>query len=192
MDKIIDRIGSDAHAEAEGILAQARSQAQEILERSRARSDQEVQEILERGRRSAAQREERLDSAAQMECRKAVLAAKQEVIEEAFALALKKLRELPREEYVQLLARLAAQASSTGKEKLIFSQADRSAVGKAVVIAANQRMKDGALTLAEECRDMEGGFVLSDGAVEVNCSFGTLLRMERPRLTGAVAALLFP
>ncbi|HIT32628.1 MAG TPA: V-type ATP synthase subunit E [Candidatus Enterenecus stercoripullorum] len=192
MDKIIGRIYADARAEAEHILAQARDQEREIKAQYAVQAQREAQAILEIGRRGAAQREEQLDSAACLECRKAVLEAKQEMVEEAFRLALKKLREMPREDYVALLARLAAKASSTGREALIFSPADRKSVGRAVVLAANRILKGGKLTLSEEYRSMEGGFVLSGGAVEVNCGFEAMLRAKRERLTGAVAGVLFP
>ncbi len=192
MDKILVRIRGDAQAEAEHILAQARDQEREIKEQYALQAQREAQAILEMGRRNAARREEQLDSAAHLECRKAVLAAKQEMVDEAFQLALEKLREMPREDYVALLARLAAQASFTGREALIFSPADRKSVGRAVVLAANRRLKGGKLTLSEECRSIEGGFVLSGGAVEVNCGFEAMLRAEREQLTGAVAGVLFP
>lgn len=192
IENIIARIDDDARQESQAILEQARTQAQAILEEYRAQARREAEAILERGRTAAAQQGQRLDSAAQLEGRKALLAAKQELIQAAFDRALEKLRGLPREEYISLLADLAAKASSTGREKLIFSQTDRAAVGKAVVMAANQRLGDGALTLSEECRNMEGGFVLSGGAVEVNCSFEALLRQARAPLTAPVTAVLFP
>lgn len=47
------------------------------------------------------------------------------------------------------------------------------------------------LTLAEETRPMDGGFILSDGAVEVNCTFDTLIRLQRGALAGEVAKVLF-
>ena len=173
---------------------------------------------------AAEARARHLDSTAQMECRKAVLAAKQDVIEEAFRLAHKKLLELPREQYVALLADLAVKASTTGREKLIFSAPDRAQVGKAVVMAANEKLAKavspklpeevagskvgavldkvvtgasavlsgtGMLTLSEETRPMDGGFILSDGAVEVNCTFDTLIRLQRGALAGEVAKVLF-
>ena len=91
-----------------------------------------------------------------------------------------------------LLADLAVEASATGSEKLIFSQADRARLGKAVVVAANEKLgAKGNLTLSEETRPMEGGFVLSDGAVEVNCTFATLIRLQRGTLAGQVAGVLF-
>lgn len=192
MDKILERISGDAQAQADQILADARDQADQIRQRWAQQGRQEAQDILERGRLQAQRHGERMDSSAQLECRKQVLAAKQEVIEEAFQRALEKLCALPREDYVAVLSKLAAQASTTGREKLIFSPVDRNTVGKEVAMAANQILGDGGLTLSEECREMRGGFVLSDGAVEVNCSFAALLRAQRQQLTGQVAALLFP
>ena len=92
IEKIIDRISGDAQAEIDAVLAQARDEAAEITAKYEAQAKAEADEILKRGAAAAAEREERLASMAQMEGRKAELAAKQEVIEEAFALALSKLQ----------------------------------------------------------------------------------------------------
>ena len=198
IEKITARIREDGQKEIDAVLAEARAQAAEITAKAQAEAKAAAAEVLAQGRRAAAEREDRMVSTAQMECRKAVLAAKQDVIEEAFQAAHKKLLELPSEQYVALLAELAAQASVTGKEKLIFSPSHRSQVGKAVVMAANKKLaeavapklpeevtdtKAGAildkvvtgasavlsgtamLTLAEETRPMDGGFILSDGPV---------------------------
>ncbi|HJH62610.1 MAG TPA: hypothetical protein IAC84_05040 [Firmicutes bacterium] len=192
IEKIIQRIQSDAKAQADEIVCQARTQAQEILDSCEMQGDRQARAILEQGHRTAQQHRQRLDSALQMECRNQTLQTKQQMIEQAFQLALEKLRSLPRDEYVALLAKLAAGASSTGRGELIFSPADRDAVGRAVVAEANRRLGVGGLTLSEQTRELEGGFILSDGAVEVNCSFGALLRAHRERLAGPVAAALFP
>lgn len=191
IEKIIDRISGDAQAEIDAILNEARAQAAEITAKYEAQAKAEAEEVLTRGKRAAAEREERLVSVAQLECRKGMLAAKQEVIDATFQLALKKLLDLPQEECVALLTDLAVQAAPNGKGKLIFSQVDRARVGKAVVMAANEKL-NGSMTLAEETRPMSGGFVLSDGAVEVNCSFETLVRLQKAELTGKVTGVLFP
>ena len=192
IEKITARIGQDSQAEIDALLAEAKTQAADITAKARAEAQAVGDEVMAQGRKAAAEREERLASVAQLECRKAELAAKQEVIEEAFRLAHKKLLDLPQDKYVALLVKLAVQASTTGKEKLIFSQADRAKVGKAVVTAANEKLAKGAmLTLSEETRPMDGGFILSDGAVEVNCTFDTLIRLQRGALAGQVAKVLF-
>lgn len=224
IEKITARIEEDGKAENEALLAQARGAAAEVAAKYQAQAQAAAEEILAQGRRTADERAKHLDSMAQMECRKAVLAAKQDVIEEAFQAAHKKLLDLPTEQYVALLAELAANASTTGREKLIFSETDRAQVGRAVVAAANRKLAEavapklpeevadskagaildkvvsgasailngtGMLTLAEETRPMDGGFILSDGAVEVNCTFDTLIRLQRGALAGEVAKVLF-
>lgn len=192
IEKIIDRISGDAQREVDDVLAQARAEADKILSQYQAQAQAEADDILARGQKAAVERGERLASVAQLECRKEVLRAKQEVIEEAFQLAMDKLTQLPQEAYVSLLADLAVEASSKGNEKLIFSVADRARVGKAVVVAANEKLGDkGQLTLAQETRPMQGGFILSDGAVEVNCTFETLVRLQRGTLSTQVAGVLF-
>ena len=191
IEKIIDRISGDAQAEIDAVLNQAKAEAAEITAKYEAQAKAEAEDILARGKRIAAEREERLVSVAQLECRKGQLAAKQEVIDASFKLALEKLLALPQEKYVALLADLAVQAAPNGQGKLIFSQADRARVGKAVVLAANEKL-NGSLTLAEETRPMNGGFILSDGRVEVNCSFETLVRLQKAELTGKVTGVLFP
>ena len=192
IEKIIDRISGDAQREVDDVLAKARAEAEKITAQYQAQAKAEADDILARGQKAAVERGERLASVAQLECRKDVLRAKQEVIEEAFQLAMDKLTQLPQEAYVSLLADLAVEASSKGNEKLIFSVADRARVGKAVVVAANEKLGDkGQLTLAQETRPMQGGFILSDGAVEVNCTFETLVRLQRGTLSTQVAGVLF-
>ena len=192
IEKITARIKEDSRKETDAILSEARVKAAEIADKARAEAQAVEDEVLAQGRRAAAEREDRLASTAQMECRKAVLAAKQDVIEEAFEQAHKQLLALPQDKYIALLASLAVQASVTGKEKLIFSAPDRARVGKAVAAAANEKIGGhAALTLAEETRPMDGGFILSDGAVEVNCTFDTLIRLQRGTLSGEVAKVLF-
>lgn len=55
-----------------------------------------------------------------MDAKKQELSTKQEMLDKAFALALEKLKQLPEEEYVGLLAQLAVRASVSGSEPADF------------------------------------------------------------------------
>ena len=59
-------------------------------------------------------------------------------VERAYQRALEKLRSLPQEQYVELLAALLVRASSTGREEVVFSTEDREGAGKAAVARANE------------------------------------------------------
>ena len=222
IEKITRRIDADAQEEIDRILADAQTQADEITGRYRAQAAAEDHDLLARSERAASEREERLVSAAQMEARKTLLAAKQEMVEKAYQRAMEKLRSLPREQYTELLAAMLVRASSTGREEVIFSPEDRSGVGKAAVARANELAKAAApdlplgdgvladllnravagdsaiaqgtamLTVSQETRSTDGGFILRDGRIEVNCTFGALIRAERERTAGEAAKLLFP
>lgn len=142
IDKIAARISEDAQQEIAQIEALTEEKVAAIGEEFQAKADKEQEDMITRGKKAAAERSERLKSAAQMETRKLALAAKQEVVAEAFDLALEKLCNLPEREYVAFLTKMALEATSTGKEQLIFSQKDRSRIGKQVVVAANEAMVD--------------------------------------------------
>ena len=191
IEKITGRIAEDVGREIDELTAEARRQADEIAARYDAQAKRECEDILARGRRNADERVERLASVAQLECRKLELAAKQEMLSKAYDQALEQLLNLPEQQYVTLLADLAAHASSTGREAVIFSQKDRTRYGKAAVTQANERLGDGHLTLSEQTRPIRGGLILSDGDVEVNCTFETLVRLQRGELDREVAKVLF-
>lgn len=140
IEKITAKIAQDAQAEIDRLDRETQEQIDALSAQTRAQSDRECSAILERGRSAAQERLERLSSAAKLERSKLELAAKQEVLDEAFALAVETLCSLPEEEYVKLLTQLVLEASTTGREQLIFSAADRARVGKQVVVAANEAL----------------------------------------------------
>ena len=224
IEKITAKITQDADAEAARILADAEAKAREILTEAQTQAEKISADLSVKGRKAAEERRERLKSAAGMERRKILLAAKQEVLGEVFDLALEKLCSLPEEEYIALLTALALEASTSGKEQLVFSIKDRARIGKQVVIAANEAMVSqvvpdlpdaiadskvgaflgkvvnsaaaqisgtGLLTLSQETRNIKGGFIMVDGAVEMNCAFETLVRLQREKLEKQVADVLF-
>ena len=192
IEKITGRINEDVQREIDALTADANREADEIAARYQAQARQESADIVERGRKAAAEREERLASVAQLEARKLELAAKQEMLQKAFDTALAYLLDLPEDKYVALLADLAVRAARTGSEQVILSQKDRTRFGKQAVTAANEKLGDkGRLTLSQETRPIQGGLILSDGDVEVNCTFETLVRLQRGELDREVAKVLF-
>ena len=208
MEKIAQRIQDDAQRELSQLETETRRQAEELLAQSRTQADQEREAILARGKKAAAERQERLESAAQMEKRKLLLGAKQEMLDLVFDRALEKLCALPEEELIPLLS---------GKEQVIFSKRDRARLGKQVVLGANEILAQknaGALpgsigeskmgafinkivgvgaqhTLSQDTRKIQGGLILSDGEIEMNCTFETLVRLQRGELDREIAGILF-
>lgn len=224
IEKITGRIAEDAQKRAQDILADAKVQAQSVVDNYARHAQSLRSDMLAQAEDQVMVLVERMAGAGELEGRKELLRTKQAVLEETFALALKKLRELPGEEYTALLAALLVKAAPAGQGEVIMNPADRSKVGKAVVTAANEMLAKavapklpnevtdtkagsildkvvtgasallagtGMLTLSEQTRPIRGGFILSDGDVEVNCAFETLVRPQRSEISGDVADVLF-
>lgn len=190
LERITSRIEADAKSEIDGIIDAGKAEVSGIAQGWLERIDAEARELNAKAEKAAAEREERLKSAAEMDARKTILSAKQELVERAYALALDKLCKLPEDEKVKLLSALLLRASVTGKEEAVFSAADRAAGAKAVEQA--NASSDKKLTLSGETAPIRGGFILRDRNVEVNCAFETLVRLEKAETAGEVARILFP
>ena len=183
IDKIIARMEADTQAECADIAAQAAAEAEAILARYRAEADKLLREGEARCKVLEHEQVERLEGGSR-------LAEKQRMLDEAFARAADALLKLPRPEYIDLLASLAAE-NGQGGEALVFSAADRDTVGQAVVDAANGKKPGAGFTLAADTRETGGGVVLQRGRMEINCGFAELLRRARQEDSSAVAAVLF-
>ena len=168
IDKIIARMEADTQAECADIAAQAAAEAEAILARYRAEADKLLREGEARCKVLEHEQVERLEGGSRLAC----------------------LLKLPRPEYIDLLASLAAE-NGQGGEALVFSAADRDTVGQAVVDAANGKKPGAGFTLAADTRETGGGVVLQRGRMEINCGFAELLRRARQEDSSAVAAVLF-
>lgn len=171
-------------------MKKARQEAADITARYQAQAAQEAARLAARNEKAAEERRSALVSAAQMEGRKTILAAKQTVMEQVYDKALEKLLSLPRTQYIEVLAALLAQASPEGRGEAIFSAADRETAGQAAVDAANAKT-GGHLMISAETAPIRGGFLLRQGSVEVNCAFETLVRLQKTETAGLVARKLF-
>ena len=194
IEKITGRIEADAREQASAITADAEAKCAEI----RADYDKQAQDHWARvrdGVKTCEDRVQRMGRLAEMEARKSILALKQEMVDAAFAAALERICTMPQADYVAYLAKLAAQAATTGTEALVFNAKDQAACGQAVADAANallaQQGKPGRLTMSQATRDLRAGFVLQLGDIEVNCAVETIAELCRSDLAAQVAEVLF-
>lgn len=190
LEKIVARMEADTQAACDALAASAAENAAAILRDCQAQADAVTRDSAQRAAAQAAEHLEHLNGSSQLACRQRVLAAKQQLIDEAFARTAQALAALPQADYIDLLAALAAENGS-GDEELLLSAHDRETVGAAVVDAANAKKPGAAFRLSEETRDTGGGLVLRRDRVELNCSFTEKLRQLRQEESSAVAQLLF-
>jgi len=193
IEKILAHIEAESMAECAQIDRAASEECGRIREKYAQAERDEYERLIDAGTKEAKHRLERLGNLAALEAKKQVLVTCHEMVDAAFELAAKKLRTLP--EYTEFLARLAAAATITGEEAIVFSASDLKKIGHEVQSAANAALNAGGktarLTLSEKSADISGGFILYGGDFVVNCSIEALIERYRSELTPEVSAMLF-
>ena len=184
IETIVKRIQDDAGISAEEIAAAAKAQADEIV----AAANEKAKQIYAQGIREAETEVDnvklRSKSITDLEGRKALLTARQSVVEEAFAQADAKLTALRGDAaaYAKILIDLAKPALAEGS-RVQVSQRDIDAVGELV--------KNDLGVEVDGASFDDGGIVVVTGGVELNLTFMALLRQHREELEQAVASVLF-
>lgn len=194
-EKIIAHIRADGDAEAKKIIDAASKQAEEKRAESFKAALSEYEKLMQAGN---AECEDILSGSrriAEMEAKKSVLSVKQEMISAAFDAAREEIVNMPSDKYTQFLARMAAEAATSGMEEIVLNARDKAEVGKSVCKAANELLSakgtPGKLTVSEDTADISGGVIVRFGGIETNCSIDALIRQRRSGLSTEVAAALF-
>jgi V/A-type H+-transporting ATPase subunit E len=106
IDKLLEYIRAQADAQCAEISQDATGKCKEIRAEYSRTEQGEYWEHISIGSKETEHRHEQLRNLAAMESKKKLLATQQEMVDEAFALAAKKLQELPKREYSKVLTRL--------------------------------------------------------------------------------------
>ena len=189
-EKIIAHIQADAKAQADAILAQSELQCAEIRRSYEAQAKERYGEKIRQGVKACQDNIDSVERINQMEAKKSILALKQEMVSKSFEKACDMLTALPEEQYVALLAKLAAQASVSGDEEIILNARDKAAVGAAVVEKANALLPAGKLSLSAATGDFAGGLILKRGSIEANCTIELLVELCRGDMSAQLANVL--
>ncbi|MBO6147178.1 MAG: V-type ATP synthase subunit E [Lachnospiraceae bacterium] len=191
LDKILDSIKAESDEAVAKRINNAKAEAEALKKEAEASVKDECAQIEARGRRQADDTISRAESAAALLKRKAVLAEKQAIIAEVFDEAEQKLTALPEDRYFDTIMKIAVKNALPEDGRIIFSAADRKRLPSGFESSLNGRLSKGSLKVSDETIDTTGGFVLSYGGIEQNCTFKALIDAEREKLTDKVTKVLF-
>ena len=193
LDKIVRDIASESDAAVSALLAQAQAEAEEIRGRAARASAAECATVKSRAEEEAAAVRERAASASELRKRREILSAKQRVIAEIIEKAKQSLYALPDGEYFGVILKMAVKYAPPRSGEILFSPADLKRLPADFERTLNDalREKGASLSVSQNTRDIDGGFVLSYGGIEENCSFSALFDAHHDELQDKVHELVF-
>ncbi len=218
LNKITDKILSEAQSKADKILADAEAECDRINAEYAERAEKIRSEISTEAEKGGMEYVARIRSTAATSKRNLLLQTKSDLIDGVFAGVLEQTRNLELEKYNEILIGLLSAAlieqveaedisrNLYGEEEalapeyyeVIFNQRDRDRCGKSVIEGVQKHLagkvsaeKLSRLTLANTTVNIDGGLVLRCGSVESNCSLSILFAQLRESLESEVARTLF-
>ena len=190
LEKILDEIKSESTTNAEKITTDANSQAQLIEKAANDEGEKLSAEIIRKAEKKKEDIEKRGVSSASLEKQKAMLVAKQQVMQEMINNSLSELKNLPDEKYFQVILKLISKNSLSSQGEIMFSKKDLARLPENFEEKINSQA-NGKLSLSEKTANISSGFVLVYGGIEVNCSFDAIFASKRDQLSDAISQLLF-
>ena len=187
LDKIIEHIKQDAQTEADAKMAEAKAQAEEMLAKAAEEERAFLADVKARLEAELALKKERAASAAALAERKMLLETKQEIIAQTLAAVKEELLGLPDEAYFEKISAMVKKHALAQDGVIVFSKKDKARIPASF----KETLKSSRLTLGEETREIDGGFILLYGDIEENCSFDALIMAAKEELQDKVRDFLF-
>lgn len=180
---IIDKILSDAKAEAAELERIAGKDAEGLISNAKEKAEKERIKIVAAFADQAEKAVAREISAAQMKAKQMILSTKQKCISDTVNDARKKLAELESQEYKNIILDMILSAKPSESCEVILSAADKK-------ILAEEIEKMG-YKVADDVMDIKGGFIIRKGEIEYNYSFDSIISVDKEDIDMTAAQTLF-
>lgn len=192
--KLIDRILDDSKRDAEKYRQEAEQKNQELREKTNRTIKKRIEEIERMADEAICENKKRIEAVYDLEHRKQILAAKQEVMAQAKTLALQKLCSLKKEDYLRLIKLRLLSCAADGEGGIIVSD-NETMIDSLVLNEINDELRKntgkGNISLLPEKRGISGGFIYVNGGLEIDVSLDALLDEIWQQRETEIAALLF-
>lgn len=195
-EKITEKIINQAKEQAAEKIKTAEAEAASLVDKAVSDAGNKAESIEAQAKLDSVEYERRILAVAELDARKRELAAKHEVLDEAFSEAMRRLEQMPDQEYRNIYLRIVLPGIVKGIEKIAPAASDAGRLGQAFVDMLNatlmQAGKTAGVSLDAPRQDIKTGCVLCDGGMEIDFSSVAVLRNVRERAEGEIARVLFP
>ncbi len=180
-DQVIQKILSDAQAQAD----QIKLQAQKVVDAHNAQLKRELDDYNERSKelaqKAAQDKKSRMLAAIRMDISRSYLAAKGEILDQVFKKVAEKFKNLSDDQYRALMADLLKKSVETGDEEVIVDR-NETRLDQEFIKNINRELGNGFkgnLRLSDSRENIKAGFILKRGLISTNASMDVLIDQAR-------------
>lgn len=186
LEKILAEIAADCNRACENIKDKADKKNERTLIAAKLKAAKTVADGKEAGEKNAQNIIERAKSAAELQSRTRMLETKQECIKTALENARQFILSLSDKDYFSLILEMLRKQEVKEGGVIRFSKRDLSRMPEDFEAKLPKE-----LSLSKEPVDIDGGFILVFGMVELNLSFKSIFSEKAEILSDEVSKILF-
>ena len=186
-EKILAGIAGEAKTEAEKITAEAEKQAAEITAAARAEAETDAEKIRADAEKKAELIINSGKSSAELLKRNTALNCRRGLIEKALNFVADTVNAYGDKDYFDFLLTLIKKEKLNGKGEVYLSVKDKARD----ITAFKSELSALDLTLSDTFADINGGFILKYGDIQINGELSALIHEKRDVLTDELNKALF-
>lgn len=191
LDKIISQIGTDSADRCRIIQENADKEALKIL----SDAEEQIKNINEQSEKSLKKKLNDIklsaESSAALKRNQIVLKGKLEAIDDILEKALDVIKALPKKEYFEILKELIIKNALKGDGVLKLNSEDTKKLPQNFIDSVNSALKGKSVITLGDSTDIDSGFIMVYGDIDINCTFSAIVAEKRDELRDALNNLLF-
>ncbi len=191
LTSITDSIIREAKYTADGFMAEAFEEKKVIAEKLEADKVRISEESAEKLQEDCMNLSKRIEAAADTEARQIMLAAKKSAIDAVIEKIKNELKNAGSAEYFAFLEKLAIKNREEAEGVMYLSKADTARMPADFEARVNKGMTSGRITIDKTGAEIDGGFIISYGRIDINCTIDGIFEDKKNEIADIINKSLF-
>lgn len=192
LDKIVEKILEQSQMNCNAILADAALQVKNIISQARETANKQSGEIIAKAEAEAKKIEAVSKSTAESVTRNRYLEIRNAILNDIISAAYLEIEKFSDEEYFAMLRRLCIKNVLEGECEMHLSGYDLGRLPDDFEMSINSEIYEkGAVHICDTPADIENGFILHYGDIEINCALKAVFDENMDALKDMLSTALF-
>ncbi len=192
LERIVEKIAAENKSATDAMSEQTSEQANRMLASAREQANAKADRIVDDAKKEAERIVSVAKSQAESVTRKRYLEIRNAVVNDVLSAAYEQIGTFDDEQYFDLLLRLCIRNAEKGEGVLYLNAHDLAHMPQDFEQSINAAIYEtGAVQVSREPMDIENGFVLVYGDIEVNCTLRAVFDEKMDALKDLLQPLLF-
>ena len=192
LDKITNMITEEATEECQIILKDASDEIKNIIASARKEANKVSREIVDKAKKEADLITATAKGKAESISRNRYLEIRNAILNDVISAAYLEIEKLSDEEYFELIKKLLVNYIQPGECTMFLNGYDLGRLPEDFEIEINTAVfEKSAVYVSKQAVDIENGFILSYGQIEINCTFKAIFDENMDNLKDMLSPFMF-